>query len=61
MIANNTSAILYCSDVNTATAGGASIPIAVNGVFIIPSSYKPAGAVSVFGGTTGQSFAALRW
>ena len=61
MIANNTLAILYGSDVNTATAGGASLPIAVSGVLITPSGYKPAGAVSVFGGTTGQAFAARRW
>ena len=61
LIANNSSAILYVSDVAPATSGGASIPIAAGAVFATPSGYKPAGAVSLWGGGTGQAFAARRW
>jgi hypothetical protein len=61
LIANNSSAIVYVSDVGTATSGGASIPIAAGAVFMTPSGYKPAGAVSLWGGATGQAFAARRW
>ena len=59
---NNSSAALWVSDVGTASNGGASIQIAANGgVFATPSGYKPAGAVSLYGMTTGQAFAARRW
>jgi hypothetical protein len=61
LLANNSSAILYVSDVGTATSGGASIPVASGAVFMTPSGYKPAGAVSLWGGTAGQAFAARRW
>ena len=53
---------LTVSDVGAASNGGASIQIAANGgVFATPSGYKPAGAVSLYGMTTGQAFAARRW
>ena len=61
LVANNSSATIYVSDVGTATAGGASIPIVPGAVFATPSGYKPAGPVSVFGAATGQAFAARRW
>ena len=61
LVANNSSATLYVCDVGTATAGGASIPIAPGDIFATPSGYKPAGAVSVYGPTTGQAYAARRW
>ena len=61
LVANNSSAILYVSDVSTASAGGASIPIQSGAVFATPSGYRPAGAVSLYGGVTGQAFAARRW
>jgi hypothetical protein len=62
LVQNNSSAALWLSDVGTASAGGASIQIAANGgIFITPSGYKPAGAVSIFGATTGQAFAGRRW
>jgi hypothetical protein len=62
LVQNNSSAALWLSDVGTASAGGASIQIAANGgTFATPSGYKPAGAVSIFGGTTGQAFAGRRW
>ena len=61
LVANNSSASLYVSDVGAASAGGGSIPIAPGAVFITPSGYKPAGTVSLFASSTGQSFAARRW
>jgi hypothetical protein len=61
LVANNSSATLYVSDVGTATSGGASIPIAPGAVFATPSGYKPAGAVSLYGSTSGQAYAARRW
>ena len=62
LVQNNSSAALWISDVGTASAGGASIQIAANGgIFVTPSGYKPAGAVSLYGATTGQAFAARRW
>jgi hypothetical protein len=61
LVCNNSSAVLYVSDVGTASAGGSSIQIAAGATFATPSGYKPPGAVSIFGATTGQSFAARRW
>jgi hypothetical protein len=61
LVANNSSATLYVSDVGAASAGGGSIPIAPGAVFMTPSGYKPAGPVSLFASSTGQSFAARRW
>jgi hypothetical protein len=62
VVQNNSSAALWISDVGVASAGGASIQITANGgTFATPSGYKPAGAVSLYGGTTGQAFAARRW
>ena len=62
VVQNNSVAALWISDVGVASAGGASIQIAANGgVFATPSGYKPAGAVSLFGATSGQVFAARRW
>lgn len=61
LIANNSIQLLYVSDVGTAIAGGASIPIAVGTVFFTPTGYRPAGPVSLFGATTSQAFAARSW
>ena len=62
LVQNNSSAALWISDTGAASNGGASIQLAPNGgIFITPSGYKPAGAVSLYGGTTGQAFAARRW
>jgi hypothetical protein len=61
LVANNSSATLYVSDVGAASAGGASIPIAQGTVFVTPPGYKPTGAVSIFGASTAQAFAARRW
>src|SRR6516225_4467876 len=61
VVANNASSILYVSDVGSATSGGASIPVSAGVVFMTLSGHKPAGAVSLWGGATGQAFAARRW
>ena len=62
LVQNNSSGVLWISDVGVASAGGAAIQLAANGgIFATPSGYKPAGAVSLFGITTGQAFAARRW
>jgi hypothetical protein len=61
LLANTSSATLYLCDVGTATGGGASIPVAPGAVFMTPTGYKPPGPVSLYGGTTGQTFAARRW
>jgi hypothetical protein len=62
LVQNNSSAALWISDVGVAAAGGASIQIAPDGgIFATVSGYKPAGAVSLFGTTAGQAFAARRW
>ena len=62
LVQNNSSNALWISDVGMASAGGASLQLAANGgLFTTPSGYKPAGAVSLYGGTTGQAFAARRW
>ena len=61
LVCNNSSGVLYVSDVGTASAGGSSIQIGVAATFATPSGYRPAGSVSIFGATTSQSFAARRW
>ena len=62
LVQNNSSSALWVCDTGTASAGGASIQLAANGgLFATPPGYKPAGAVSLYGGTTGQAFAARRW
>ena len=62
LVQNNSPAALWISDVGVASTGGASIQISANGgTFATPSGYKPAGAVSLYGATTGQAFAARRW
>jgi len=61
LVCNNSSGPLYVSDVGTASAGGSAIQIAAGATFTTPSGYKPPGAVSIFGATTGQAFAARRW
>lgn len=61
LVCNNSSAALYVSDVGLAAPGGASIQIAPGATFITPPGYRPAGAVSLYGATSGQGFAARRW
>lgn len=62
LVQNNSSAALWVCDTGIASSGGASIQLVANGgMFATPPGYKPPGAVSLYGGTTGQVFAARRW
>jgi hypothetical protein len=62
LVQNNSSAALWVCDTGVAANGGASIQLAANGgLFATPPGYKPAGAVSLYGATTGQIFTARRW
>jgi hypothetical protein len=61
LVANTSSATLYVSDVGAASGGGASLPIAPGAILMTPPGYRPPGPVSLYGGTTGQAFAARRW
>lgn len=61
LVCNNSTEAVYVSDVGAASAGGSAIQIAAGATFATPSGYRPPGAVSIFGATTGQSFAARRW
>jgi hypothetical protein len=62
LVQNNSTASLWVCDTGAASNGGASLQLAANGgIFATPSGYKPAGPVSLYGGTTGQAFAARRW
>jgi hypothetical protein len=58
--ANNCASVIFISD--TRTAGpNIGMPVAVGGIYTTPSGYKPAGPVSVFGGTTSGNFDARKW
>jgi hypothetical protein len=62
LICNNSPHPLYVSDVGAATpTGGTAIHIPPHGTFVTPPGYAPQQAVSLYGPTTGQSFAARRW
>jgi hypothetical protein len=61
LVCNNSPHPLYVSDVGPATAGGTAIHIAPHTTFVTPPGYAPDRAVSLYGPTTGQSFAARRW
>ena len=62
LVQNNSSAALWVCDTGIASNGGASLQLAANGgIFVTASGYKPAGAVSLYGATAGQVFAARRW
>ncbi len=54
---------LWFSDTTTAAANGTgSFRIPANGgVYNTPNAYKPAGAVSIVGATTGHKITARRW
>ena len=62
LVQNNSSAALWVCDTGIASNGGASVQIAANGgLWATPPGYKPAGAVSLYGGAAGQAFAGRRW
>ncbi|MGH7111148.1 MAG: hypothetical protein ACREFK_12070 [Stellaceae bacterium] len=61
LVCNNSAAALYVSDVGLAAPGGSSIQMAPGATFATPAGYRPAGPVWLYGGTSGQGFAARRW
>jgi hypothetical protein len=62
LICNNSAHPLYVSDVGPATpSGGSAIHIPPYATFVTPPGYAPQQAVSLYGPTTGQSFAARYW
>ncbi|MGH7089685.1 MAG: hypothetical protein ACREE4_20820 [Stellaceae bacterium] len=61
LVCNNSAAALYVSDVGLAAPGGSSIQVAPGATWATPAGYRPAGAVSIYGATSGQGFAARRW
>jgi hypothetical protein len=60
-VCNNSSAAIYVSDVGNASNGGTSMLVGPGAIYTTPNGYRPAGAVSVYGASTGQAFAARRW
>jgi hypothetical protein len=54
-------ATLYINDVGVAAATGSSLVLLPGQMWVTPPGYKPPGAVSLFGNTSGQSFSARRW
>jgi len=61
LVCNNSPHPLYVSDVGAATAGGSAIHIPPHATFVTPPGYAAQQAVSLYGPTTGQSFAARHW
>jgi hypothetical protein len=61
LVCNNSPHPLYVSDVGEATVGGTAIHIPPHATFVTPPGYAPQQAVSLYGPTTGQSFAARFW
>jgi hypothetical protein len=59
-IANNCSSVIFVNDGGTAAAN-VGFPIPVGGIYTTPPGYKPAGPVSIYGGTTSGNFSARRW
>jgi len=59
-IANNCSSAMWVSDAQPA-ADHVGFPIAAGGIYTTPPGYKPAGQVTIYGGTTSGNFAARRW
>ena len=61
-ICNNTgSNAIYINDGGTAAANVGFLCAGNGGIYTTPPGYKPAGAVSIYGGTNGGNFAARRW
>jgi len=52
---------LWISDAGTAAAAQPSLRIPAGALYEAPLNGVPTGAVSIFGATTGQAFAAREW
>ena len=60
-IQNTSSADLWVGFVGTAAAGGSSLKLPAGTLYESLPHGVPTGAISIFGATTGQSFAAVEW
>jgi hypothetical protein len=60
-IANNCASIIYVRDTASPAGPSAGMPVPVNGTYTTPVNYKPAAAVTIYGGTTSGNFEARRW
>lgn len=61
LVQNTSSFPMWINEFGVAAAGGASILLNPGMMYSTPPGAKPAGAVSLFGGVTGQAFAARKW
>jgi hypothetical protein len=60
-ISNNCSSVIYVRDTGSPAGPGAGMPVPIGGTYTTPLNYRPAGSVSVYGGTTSGNFEARRW
>jgi hypothetical protein len=61
LLRNNSAGPLYFSDTATAVNTGASITLNPSVMWVTPPGYKPPGAVSLLGATSGAAYAARKW
>jgi hypothetical protein len=62
LVQNTSNSVMWINDTGTAaTIGGSSFMINPAAEIVSPPGYKPPSALSIFGATTGQTFAARRW
>ncbi len=61
LVQNTSDEDQWVSDFGTASADGSSILLGPGQMFQTPPGYKPPGAVSLFGATTGKSFVGRMW
>jgi hypothetical protein len=60
-ICNNSASAMFVSDGGTAASNVGFYIAASGGIYTTPPGYKPAGPVSLYGGTTSGNFDARRW
>ncbi len=62
MVQNNSSEVMWISDVGPARPGGSSMRLdPLDRPFVTPQGYGPIDQVNIYGPTTGQVFMARRW
>jgi hypothetical protein len=60
-IGNTTASVLWVRDTGQPAGDHAGMPVAAGGTYTTPVNYKPAGAVSFYGGVTAGNIEARRW